>query len=193
MSEGHQSRTRIVRVSTQYRWQEEIPMTCRAAKDVGFCRKQKLGQGPSRALQTCRAAKDVGFCRKQKLGQGPSRALQSGLWKRLLAASLLNGFMKATQGQGSVLQEAEFSIAASGMEMIDLGNRGENGSYSPCPASGFLGCGRKAFWFGCRIKNYHRFIALVEDEFIHQFIALVEDEFIQQRLKSVQSAIAYQH
>lgn len=38
---------------------------------------------------------------------------------------LLNGFMKACGGQDSELQEVDFSITISGIEMIDLGNRGE--------------------------------------------------------------------
>lgn len=33
--------------------------------------------------------------------------------------------MKAGEGQGSELQEVDFSITTSGMEMIDLGNRGD--------------------------------------------------------------------
>lgn len=47
------------------------------------------------------------------------------LWGRLLAAMLLNGFMKACGGQDSELQEVDLSTTISGIEMIDLGNRGE--------------------------------------------------------------------
>lgn len=42
--------------------------------------------------------------------------------KRLLTAMLLNGFLRAAQGQGLELQEADFSITRPGMEMIDLGD-----------------------------------------------------------------------
>ena len=56
---------------------------------------------------------------------------QGGSGKRLLATTLQNGFIRAAQGQGSGLQEADVSITGSGMEMMDLGNGGESSLYLP--------------------------------------------------------------
>lgn len=50
---------------------------------------------------------------------------RAGSRKKLLAATLLNG-LRAAQGQQSELQEVNFSITISDMEIIDLGNSGDS-------------------------------------------------------------------
>lgn len=59
------------------------------------------------------------------LESSPS-TLQRGLWEETLDSHAVNGFLRAAQGQGFELQEVDFSITTSGMEMIDLGNRGDS-------------------------------------------------------------------
>lgn len=51
-------------------------------------------------------------------------ALQSGLWEKTLGNA-----MRAAQGQGSELQEADFSTTGPGTEMMDLGNQGDSSLY----------------------------------------------------------------
>lgn len=70
---------------------------------------------------------------------------RGGFGKRLLAATLQNGFIRAAWGQGSELPGADVSITGSGMEMMDLGNGGESSLYPPRHYEGTVcfGHGRK--------------------------------------------------